>query len=116
MIETKIKVWTKDYRPFIMGGDCHQPMACEVKATGPFPLGKGYKGYLIFSPRGKTFVVESKTGALVGSTIDEVKNDIKNAKPEFIKNQIKEAVIQSKKARKVEESYFWEKLEGTKYW
>ena len=108
----KIKVWTRSYRPFILGGDVNAPVASMVEAQGPFPLGKGYKGYLIVAPNGKTWVAESTTGALVGPTLDEVRADIKAAKPSVMKAQIEDAKIQVEKAYLVPAKEFWTKLKA----
>jgi hypothetical protein len=106
----KIKIWTKDYRPFILGGNVHQPMATEAEASGPFALGKGYEGYVVLSPLGESFVAESKTGALVGPTLNEVRADIKKAKKSVMKKQIIEAQESVKAARIVDPAEFWKRL------
>jgi hypothetical protein len=107
----KQKVWITNYRPFIMGGDVHAPIMCEIEVVGEYDLGKGYKGWLFASPSGKTFVSETETGAIVGSTIDEVKQDIVEADEEVMKNQIQEARKLVKRAYMASEEEFWRRLE-----
>jgi hypothetical protein len=76
-----MKIWTRAYRPFLMGGNVNAPIICDVPVSGPFDIGGGQQGYLAVSPKGHTFVAESVTGAIVGSTIKDVKTDIATADP-----------------------------------
>ena len=107
-----IRAWTHDYRPFIMGGDCNKPMACDVEAAGPYDLGRGIKGYLINSPTGKQFVVEAKSLGIVGPSLPEVKADIKRTSKKVCDKQIKDARVQGKGARVVQPSEFWTRLKA----
>jgi len=107
-IKKQIRVYTMKYEPFIMGGSVWQPVAAIVDYEGEYDLGKGYKGYLIVSPDGKTFVAESESGAFVGPSIQEVRNDIAKCKDlEFMKKQVKNGKTQSKQAREISAEEFW---------
>lgn len=108
----KVKVFTRDYRPFILGGDVHQPMAAEIAASGPYALGKGFSGYLIKSPKGKTFIAEATTGALVGPTLEEVRADIKAGKKSVMTKQVEQARELAARARTVSANEFWERLKA----
>jgi glycine/D-amino acid oxidase-like deaminating enzyme len=104
---TKITIWTYGHRPFVMGGAVDYPMGTEVEADGPHDLGKGYTGYLVTAPNGKTFVAESETGAIVGADLDFVRNDIKESDPEVVKKQIAHAREELKRLERVTPEQFW---------
>lgn len=82
------RVWTWGHRRDGNGDRANYPLAADVAATGPFPLGKGYFGYLVRAPDGHTFVAEAKTGAFFGSTIAEVSADVAEGDPDVIDEQI----------------------------
>jgi hypothetical protein len=105
-----MKIWTEAYRPWIMGGDCNAPISCEMDVIGPFDLGKGYQGFLAISPLGKTFVAEGETGAIVGSTIEDVCNDIKTADEAVMEKQNAKARERVLYATPVTQDEFWKLL------
>ena len=104
---TRIRIWTEAYRPFTMGGDVRRPVATEVVASGLLNLGGGYKGYVVKAPNGETRVVEATSGAIVGLTLAEVMDDIREASPEVMRTQIANARERAKKADTVDEAEFW---------
>lgn len=105
----KIKIFTRAYRPFLMGGDVHAPVACEAEvADVEYDFGQGFRGYLVHAPNGQTAVVEKRSGAIVGWSLDEVRRDIKEAKSiDMMGEQVIAAVEQSKQADKISEKEFW---------
>jgi hypothetical protein len=105
----KITIWSIGYFPFTMGGKVHRPIKTEIEINDNqiFDLGKGKKGYLIISPKGKTYVAESETGAFVGSTIEDVRKDILEGDKKVMNKQIKEAKEQVRMAEKFEPEEFW---------
>lgn len=105
-----MKIWARAYRPFIMGGNCHAPIICDVPVDGPFDLGMGYQGFLAVSPSGKTFVAESITGAIVGPTVKAVRQDIKVADKVVMEEQIARAKERVLCAQVVSQSEFWKML------
>lgn len=105
-----MRIWTEAYRPFIMGGDCNAPIICDVPVTGPFDLGRGYQGFLAVSPNGKTFVAESFTGAIVGSTLNGVREDIEDADAMVMEEQIAHARKRVLQAATVSRDEFWKML------
>ena len=110
-----VDVWTAAYTPFIMGGDVNAPILTTVPAAGPFDLGRGFKGYLVTAPSGKTFVAEATTGAFVGPTIESVKKDIaKCTDIMLMKMQVSEAAELKKKARRVAPERFWTGLKANR--
>jgi len=83
-------------------------ISAEVDVTGPFKLGKGFIGYLAISPvDGSTHVVEAKSGAFVGSSIEEVRKDIKSGTVENMKAQVEKAVNESKYTTRITAEDFW---------
>lgn len=104
----KIKIWTLKYNPFVMGGPVWKPVYTEVEAQGKYDLGKGFSGYLIVAPDGRTFVTESQSGGIVGDTITSVQKDIKECEDiNFMERQIKEAIEVFKNAEEIPEEEFW---------
>jgi hypothetical protein len=101
-------VWNACYRPFLMGGDLRRPIKAEVPALGPFDLGKGYTGYIILHPKSqKTYIAESETGAFVGNSLNDVRQDIEAASEEVMRGQIAEAKKQMGYAELMTAEQFW---------
>ena len=103
----KLTVWTKAYRPFIMGGDVNGPISTEVEVGDAVELGHGFKAHVVVSPTGETYVAEATTGAFVGGDIKQVKADVASADPEVMREQIEKAAIQAKKADCLSNEDFW---------
>lgn len=81
-----------------------------VKCTGPHKLGKGYEGYVATAPNGKTFVAEASTGAIVGDTLENVRADIRIAEASVMREQIRNAEQEAKKAEVADAAFFWSAL------
>lgn len=105
-----MRIWTTNYRPFIMGGDVNAPVMADVPVSGPFDVGKGFTAYLAVSPSGRTFVAESITGAIVGSTIKQVCADIIEGEKSVMDKQIKDAEKLVKRAYITEPDELWKRL------
>lgn len=100
-----VRIYTLEYLAFVMGGDVWQPVSTDVEHHGEYELGKGYKGHLIYAPSGRTYVAESRSGALVGPSIHDVRLDMS-----LMEKQVTKAIKQSKQARKVTAKEFWRLL------
>lgn len=87
------RIWTRAYRPFIMGGDVNAPIYTEVEATDPVDVGQDIQCFLVVAPNGRTFAAESETGAIVGDSIDAVKADMAEADPAVVAEQMAEALF-----------------------
>lgn len=112
--ETMI-VWTESYRPFVMGGKTHVPIGTELtkKQLGrKCKLGKGFFGYVVSSPvTGNTHVIESTTGAFVGTNLAEVRAAIAECTDiEIMKVQIAEGLERKLKVELMKPKEFWEKF------
>jgi len=84
-----------------MGGDVNAPIATKLEVGEPFDLGGGFEGYLVVSPAGKTHVVESETGAFVGTSIDDVKADIAAGDPAIIRLSTSRVLDQRRNGPKI---------------
>jgi len=102
-----MKIWTEAYRPFLMGGDVNAPIWTEMELRDLIDIGHGLQAYLIVAPDGRTHVAESVTGALVGTDIDQVREDLEAADPKVVRQQIEDAKERVKKADYIEPEQFW---------
>ena len=110
-----VRVYTLEYVPFVMGGNVWQPISTSVGHHGKYDLGKGFQGYLIYAPSGRTYVAESRSGALIGPSIFDVRLDITNCdNTNVMENQVMDAIEQSKTARKITKKEFWRLLKEDK--
>ena len=103
-----MKVWTLGYNPFVMGGSVWQPIATEVEPdSGPYSLGKGLSGYLIISPTGKVFIADAETGAFVGPSLAQVRQDIAEGDETVIRQQLDKARTDAGRAEMLTLEQFW---------
>lgn len=110
----KAKIYTLSYQPFVMGGDVWQPIAATVEVDGPYEIGGGYKAYVAEAPNGKIFVAEEQSGALIGPSLEEVREDVRTGDIDIMKQQVADAIVQSKNAEIIEEEEFWRRLKCLK--
>lgn len=104
----RIRIYVRAYRPFILGGNVHAMLALNTVATGPFDLGKGFKGYIVTNPKGQTYVAEATSGGIVGASIEEVRADIEACTDvKMMEAQIDECRKNSDGACTVSETEFW---------
>lgn len=103
-------IWTIGYFPFTMGGRVNRPIKCDVPVEGPFDIGAGYQAYVATSPSGKTFVAEGITGAIVGSTLESVRDDVRVAVVGVMEEQVEAARQQVSGARMLTPEKFWHML------
>ncbi len=106
-----MKAWTMGYFPLTMGGPVRRPIIADIKVDGPIPLGQGLFGYLAKSPKGKTVVIESLTGAVVGDSYFKVVEDVRTASLDVIADQLTEAVQRVKTAEEVSDAKFWQMID-----
>lgn len=105
-------VWTKAYRPFILGGRCNGEIATKIEDgqyTGPYESNHGIKLYIVPNPLNpsKTHIVEGECGAFVGTDINEVLNDINSADVDVMKQQIEQGKKQRDRADHITNEKFW---------
>ena len=108
-------VWTRGYRPWIMGGDVNGPVGIDVEVGEKLELGKGYFGYVVVSPiTGSTHVAEAETGAFVGTSLQQVRDDVKEADDDVMQCQIDHAREQRKTVTVLAPDDFWRMLARAK--
>ena len=79
-------IWKREFTPFRVGGQLRRAIKTKVEGYPIIDLGRGFKGLHVIGEG----VFELESGGLVGETVDEVMEDIKNCKDiEFMKEQIK---------------------------
>lgn len=81
-------IWTEGYRPFILGGDVNAPLGVEVEAGEPIDLGHDIRVHEIKFANGRTAIAEATTGAIVGTDLQTVKDDVAQAAPADMHEQI----------------------------
>ncbi len=103
----KLKIWTRAYQPFIMGGDVHAPIGTEVEVGKAVSVGKGFKCHVIISPKGHVHIAEATTGAFVGTSLEQVKADVKAGGLKVMRKQVAEAAELRERVRWQSEAEFW---------
>ena len=106
-------IWVTGYNAFVMGGSTNYIFGAELKAL-PVSLGKGFKGLVVTSPNGTVRVAEFETGAIVGDSVEQVKQDIREGDKALMLNQVKAAQQQLDTWRKViakSPEEFWGRVE-----
>jgi len=104
------KVWTLGYSPWIMGGDVHGPIGVIAPALGPFHVGHTYWVYLVLSPSGIVHAAEVNSGAFVGLSLKEVRDDIKTGDIHLMAKQVSDALAKSAEVRMLEPEDFWSRF------
>lgn len=103
-------IWTEAYRPWMLGGNPNAPVMTRVPCLGPYDLGKGYRGVVAVAPNGRTFVAESTSGGIVGSTLISVREDIRIGTDQVMFGQVEEAKKRSLQCDRISEDQFWSLL------
>jgi hypothetical protein len=102
-----LKMWTKSYRPFVMGGSVNYLVGCELETPEEVDLGKGVVGYVVLTPKGSTAIAEKTSGAIVGTSLQDVREDIDSCGAEMMADQLAAACCQVKDVRWVSPEKFW---------
>ena len=106
-------VWTEAYSTFILGGDVHAPVGTRLCVGERLDLGGGFHGYLIQNPRTcQTFIAEATTGAIVGPSLKDVREDIRLGDPDVMRKQVEDATERRKKVRYLPPEEFWGRFKG----
>lgn len=103
--------WTIKYHPFVMGGRTHRATGCEIPCIGPYALGEGYEAYVGMTPKGNVMIAEKTTGAIVGDSIAQVREDIVKGDPEVMAKQVSEAREMLQDLVRVKEYEFYEMID-----
>jgi hypothetical protein len=118
VLSPRIKVWTRHYSPFILGGSVNRIISCVVYIfPTDYNLGKGARGYV--SKIGNNFyVVEKETHGIVGSgvteeeALDNVKKDVLTCTVDDLRKQLSAQMGYLEKSDLVSLEEFSDFLEG----
>lgn len=99
-------VWTRGYNPFQMGGDVNAPIGTMLMCL-PVSLGRGFKGLVATTPKGNVVVAEFETGAIVGRSVEQVKQDIREGQMKDMLQQIVDAKALLPRVRRMNAEEFW---------
>ena len=100
-------VFTEVYKPFRMGGRVRPMVGCEMTLKDRKELDKGFFGYVITLPSGSERVIEEKSGGFVGSSLRNIREDIKNCDDiSLMEKQVEDGIEMSKDVEIVSEEEF----------
>jgi len=99
-------VWTEAYMPFRFGPP-HGLIGTEVEVGDPVSVGADVEVYVVPSPGGVIHIAEASSGAFVGTSLDQVKDDIKTGDPKLMKKQMREALELIPTVRVLSNDEFW---------
>jgi hypothetical protein len=105
----QLRIWPEAYRPFIMGGDVNGPIATTVE-IGHLHIVEAAPDIRIVeltSPYGTHHVAEVTSGALVGTSMNRVMQDIAAAPADVMAQRIADAKVRALKADTVSPAVFW---------
>jgi hypothetical protein len=104
-------IWTRSYNPWVLGGNPHAPIGCEVSGF-EVSLGRGFRGFVTTSPKGRIIVAELETGAIVGYSVEQVKEDIQTGgSVAGMKQQIQNAKALMRDLHVVSPEKFWSRYD-----
>lgn len=108
-----VVAWIPRYMPFIMGGDVHKPACAELEVAEETPVGRSYTVFRVVAPNGTDFYVEALSGAILGSDLQMIKDDIEQGDQEYMERQIATSIQQRNKAQQLEPELFWSYVKGS---
>ena len=106
-------IWTRAYNPFVFGGSTEQIIGTRITVDPSKDLhfSSRVRIHEVLSPKNTKFYVESRSGGLLGTDLKMIREDLKAAHPTFLKKQLKEQTAAGKRAKIVEPSEFWSRVE-----
>ncbi len=111
----KIKIWTHAYSPFMMGGNVHAPIMTEVESGPLVEFGKGFNGFVVHSPGGFEVVVERTTGAICGTSLEQVRQDVAECGDiKVMLRQLNQAARELEEALPLDNQEFWGRYEQSR--
>ena len=102
-------IWTLQRNPFAFGIR-DEPVGVEVEGI-KVDLGKGFTGIIAMSPSGRTVVAEFTSGAIVGHTVEEVRNDILIGVTRIMEQQVAQAMLTARSVKTLPANKFWTRYE-----
>jgi hypothetical protein len=107
------KIYTRLYTPFMMGGKTIRYISCEWNVTGPHDIGKGFQAYIAIAPSGKPFIVEATTGAIIGDTLQGVREDVAAGTTDVMAKQVADSAINASESTLLSSNEFWSRMGQT---
>jgi len=101
-----IFIWTYFKTPFAIASQ-KQPVGCLVLVSCKLALGRGYSGYLVPTAYGGYVICEEHSGAIIGNSLNEVREDIRSGNVEVMRRQIIDARKESEIAKVIAPEEFW---------
>ena len=85
------KVWTKNYRPFVMGGSVNYPISTFVQPIEVRKI-KGIEFFTFKTPSGAMKLAEGVTGGIIAEDFEDLLTAIEGCDKSFLKGQIDDAI------------------------
>lgn len=103
-----MKIWTRTYSPFTMGGNVNRNIATEVELDDSdwFEIANGFYGAKLSNG----FYVDKISGGLLGKDLDMIVEDIKSSTEEIINAQLQDMKLECDRAILISNEDFFEKL------
>lgn len=103
-----VRMWTKCYRPFMMGGNVNRHIATTLPIDSEVDLGRGFKGYAVLDSMGGVRYVCAVSGGLLGDDLKAIQKDIAECpKKKIMTDQIAKMAIEGKTAEEMPPAEFW---------
>ena len=101
-----LRIWSQGFRPFIMGGDVHRPMACEITSYSESFLLAKVSIRAAIRPDGVMVFLEPG-GGIVGDQIAVLRRDLMKCSPKLAKEQMERSKKLNDYALLMPEEEFW---------
>jgi hypothetical protein len=100
----KLVIWT-----YLNTSDVRRkPTGCEVEVVEKLALGHGYFGYRVPSPYGGDVICEGYSGAIIGSSLAEVREDMLSGDIGTMRQQVMSACKEKGKVGAITPEGFWD--------
>lgn len=86
------KIWTLNYRPFVMGGSVNYPISTDVEPIETREI-KGIEFFTFKTPVGTIRLAEGITGAIVAADFDDLLISIETETKETLLHQVNDAKV-----------------------
>ena len=107
--EEEMVIWTDFKHPFVVGG--YRALGCRIRISNSSILMNNTKIYGTLTPSGKTVYVEATSGAIVGTNITDIINNVEEVDMEVIEEQILAARAQVAGIKVIDADRFWKVYE-----
>lgn len=104
-----VRMWTRCYRPMMMGGNVKRHIAATLPIDSEVDLGRGFKGYAVLDCMGGVRYVCAVSGGLLGDDLKAIQDDIAACpKKKIMTDQIAKMADEGKTAEELTPAEFWE--------